>query len=75
MGFQQILSRVAVQASLAEVLALPVLALIVEEAVEVLDQGVVKFAGLFNQQYVVPSNIRRLIATMVVFPRRLSQIH
>ena len=47
-GFQQIFPCVAVQAALAEVIALPVLALIVEEAVEVLDPGVVKFVGLFN---------------------------
>ena len=50
MGFQQILPCVAVQAALAEVLAPLVCALIVEEAVKVLDPGVVKFAGLFNQQ-------------------------
>ena len=35
-------------------LALLVLALIVEEAVEVLDPGVVKFAGLFKHQHVDP---------------------
>ena len=40
------------QAAFAEVLALLVLALIVEEAVEALDPGVVKFAGRFNQQHV-----------------------
>ena len=51
-GFQQILLCVAVQAAFAEVLALLVLALIVEEAVEALDPRVVKFAGLFNQQHV-----------------------
>ena len=32
-----------------------------------LDQGVMKFAIAFNQQYVVLSNIRRLIANMVNF--------
>ena len=48
-GFQQIFPCVAVQAALAEVLALLVLALIVEEVVEVLNPGVVKFAGLFNR--------------------------
>ena len=51
-GFQQILPRVAMQAALAEVLALLVLALVIEETVEVLDPGVVKFAGLFNQQQI-----------------------
>ena len=49
-GFQQILSCVAVQATLAEVLALLVLALVTERAVVVFDPGVVKFAGLFDQQ-------------------------
>ena len=49
-GFQQILPCVAVQEALAEVLAPLLLALILEEAVEVLDPGVVKFVGLFNQQ-------------------------
>ena len=66
-GFQKILPCVAVQAALAEVLAPLVLALIVEAGVDVLDPGVVKFAGLFNQQYVVPSNILKLIANMVDF--------
>ena len=50
------------QAALAEVLALFVLALIVEEAVEVLDPGVVKFAGLFNQQHVDPRYLLWLLA-------------
>ena len=47
-GFQQILPYVAVQAALVEMLALPVLALIVEQAVEVLDPGVVKFFRPFQ---------------------------
>ena len=51
MGFQQILPCVAVQAALAEVLPLLVLALVTEKAVEVLDTDVVKFAGLFNKQH------------------------
>ena len=38
------------------------LALIVEEAVEVLDPGVVKFAGLFNQQHVDPRYLLWLLA-------------
>ena len=40
--------------ALAKVLALPVLALFIEEAVEDLDPEVVKFAGYFNQQQVDP---------------------
>ena len=64
-GFQQILPCVAVQAALAEVLALLVLALIVEEAVEVLNPGVVKFAGLFNQQHVYPRYLLWLLAKAV----------
>ena len=50
MGLQQVFSGVAVKTALTEVLALPVLALVVEKTVEVLDPGVVEFAGLFNQQ-------------------------
>ena len=53
-GLQQVFSSVAMKIALANVLALPVLALIVKEAVEVLDPGVVKFAGQFNQQRVDP---------------------
>ena len=64
-GFQQILPCVAMQAMLAEVLALLVLALIVEEAVEVLDPDVVKFAGLFNQQHVDARYLLWLLAKAV----------
>ena len=64
-GFQQIIHCVAMQAALAEVLALLVLALIVEEAVEVLDPGVVKFAGLFNQQHVDSRYLLWLLAKAV----------
>ena len=64
-GFQQILPCVAVHAALAEVLALPVLALMVEEVVEVLDPGVVKFAGLFNQQQIYAGHSIRLGAEPV----------
>ena len=41
------------------------LALIVEEAVEVLDSDVVKFAGLFNQQHVDPRYLLWLLAKAV----------
>ena len=51
-GFQQILPCVAMQAALAEVPALLVLALVMEETVEVLYPDVVKFAGLLNQQQI-----------------------
>ena len=64
-GFQQILPCVAVQAALAEVLALLVLALVIEKTVEVLDPGVVKFAGLFNQQHVDPLYLLWLLAKAV----------
>ena len=59
-GFQQIHPCVAVQAALAEVLALLVLALILEEAFEVLNSGVVKFADLFNQQQITAGHSIRL---------------
>ena len=54
------------QAALAEVLSLLVLALIVEEAVDVLDPGVVKFAGLYNQQHVDPRYFLWLLAKALV---------
>ena len=47
-GFQQVFPGVAVKAALAEVFALPVLALVVQEPVEVLDPGVVKFSCLLD---------------------------
>ena len=53
------------QAALPEVLALLVLALVVEETVEVLDPGVVKFAGLFNQQQIYAAHSIRLGAKPV----------
>ena len=49
----------------AKVLALPVLSLIVEEAVEVLDPGEVKFAGHFNQQQIYPWYLLWLLAEAV----------
>ena len=51
--------------ALAKVLALPALALIEEETVEVLDQGEVKFAGHFNQQQVDPWYLLWLLAEAV----------
>ena len=51
-GLKQVFSSVAMKTALEKVLALLVLALIVEEAVEVLDPCVVKIAGHFNQQQV-----------------------
>ena len=50
---------------LAKVLALPVLALFEEEEIEVLDTGVVKFAGHFNQQQVDPWYLLWLLAEAV----------
>ena len=51
--------------SLTEVLALPVLAPIEEEAVEVLDPGVVEFIGLLNQQQVDAGHAGGLFAEVV----------
>ena len=53
-SLQQVFSSIAMKTALAKVLALPVLALNVEGAVEVLDPSVVKFAGHFNQQQIDP---------------------
>ena len=64
-GFQQILLCVAVKAALSEVLALLVLALVTEKAVEVFDPCVVKFAGLFNQQQIYAGHFIRLGAEPV----------
>ena len=61
-GLQQVFSSVVMKSAFAKVLALPVLALIVEEAVEVLDPGVVKFAGHFNQQQIDPWYLLWLLA-------------
>ena len=64
-SLQQVFSSVAIKKALAKMLALPVLALLVEEAVEVLDPGVVKFAGHFNQQQIVPWYLLWLLAEAV----------
>ena len=67
-GFQQILPCVAVQTALAQVLALLallVLALVIDETVEVLDPGVVKFSGLLNQQQIYAGHSIRLGAETV----------
>ena len=53
------------QAALAEVLTLLVLALVVEETVEVPYLDVVKFAGLFNQQQIYAGHSIRLGAEPV----------
>ena len=84
-GFQQILPCVAVQAALAEVLALLVLALVIEETVEVLAPGVVKIAGLFNQQQIYagysirlgaePVNNHALILTKYVNGQVIQLLH
>ena len=84
-GFQQILPCVAVQAGLAEVSVLLVLALIIEETVEVLDPCVVKFAGLFNQQQIYvghsiglgaePVNSHTFIPTKYVNGQVIQHLH
>ena len=84
-GFQQILPCVAVQAALAEVLALLVLALVTEKAVEVFDPCVVKFAGLFNLQQIYaghfiwlsaePVNSHALIPTKYVNGQVIQLLH
>ena len=47
-GFQQVFPGVAVEAALAEVFALPVLALVVQEPAEILHPSVVKLASLLD---------------------------
>ena len=51
--------------SLTEELALPVLALIKQKAVEVLYPGVVEFAGILNQQQVDAGLVGRLFAEVM----------
>ena len=53
------------QASLAEVLALPVLALVTEKAVEVFDPGEVMLTGLLDQQKIDSGHSLRLGAESV----------
>ena len=64
-GFQQILPCVAVQASLAEVLALLVLALVTEKTVEVFDPAQVMLTGLLDQQKIDSGHSLRLGAECV----------
>ena len=85
MGFQQIRPCVAVQAAFAEVLALLVLGLVTEKAVEVFDPCVVNFAGLFNQQRIYaghfiwlgaePVNSHALILTKYVNSHVIQLLH
>ena len=51
--------------ALTEVLALLVLALVVEQAVEALDPGVVEFTSHFNRQQVDPWHVFGLLADVV----------
>ena len=51
--------------ALAVVLEVTALALVVEQAIEVLDPGVVEFASLLNQQQVDPWHVFGLFADVV----------
>ena len=62
---QQVFPGIAMETALTEVLLLPVLALVIEKATEVLDPGVVKFAGLLNLQQICPGHVLWLIAYVV----------
>ena len=64
-SFQQILAFVPMEAALTEVLLLSVFTLVIEKAVEVLNPGVVKFAGLLNQQQIDPGLLFWLLAYVV----------
>ena len=64
-GLQQVFSAVAMKTSLTEVLALLMLILIIQKAVEVLDPGVVEFTGLLNQQQVDAGHAGMLFAEVV----------
>ena len=64
-GFQQILTCVAMQAALAKVFALLVLALVTEQAVEVFDPGEVMLIGFLDQQKIDSGHSLRLGAESV----------
>ena len=66
-GLQQVFSAPDMKTSLTEVHALPVLALIIQKAVEVLYPGVVEFAGILNQQQVDAGHVGRLFAEVIDF--------
>ena len=53
------------QTALTEVLPFLVLALVIEEAVEVFDPGVVEFAGFLNEQQIDAGHVFRPIAEVV----------
>ena len=63
MGLQRVFSYIAMETVLAKVLALPVLALIVEETFEVLAPGVVKGLGSIRGYFGL--NILRKLNTFV----------
>ena len=64
-GLQQVFSAVAMNTSLTVVLALLMLILIIQKAVEILDPGVVELTSLLNQQQVDAGHVGRLFAEVV----------
>ena len=64
-GVQQVFPGISMEKALTEVYLLPVLALVIEEVVEVLDPGVVKFSDLLYQQQVCPGHVFRLFADVM----------
>ena len=65
MSFQQVFPGIAMETALAEVLLLSVFALVIEEAVEVLDPGVVELTRFLNQQQIEPGLLFWLLAYVV----------
>ena len=65
MGLQRVFSYVAMETALAKVRALLVLVLVAEKATEVFYLGVVKFAGLLDQQKIDSGHSLRLGAESV----------
>ena len=64
-GLQKVFPCVALEAVLAEAFMPIKLALVMEQAVEVLDPGVVKVVHLLNQHHVDPGHIPGLLAKVV----------
>ena len=59
-GLQQVFSAVAMKTSLTEMLALLMLTLNIQKAVEVRHPGVVELTGLLNKQQVDAGHVGRL---------------
>ena len=65
MSFQQVFPGIAMETALTEVFSLQMLSLVIEEAVEVLDPGVVELTRFLNQQQIDPGLLFWMLAEVV----------